>query len=82
MPLSSNFIDNQPLLYPNPAKDQINLMRNRPSLFSLFDLHGKNIEVNFNQVPIGISIDISNLVPGFYLLRDEHTKEIYKFYKQ
>ena len=69
-----------PMLFPNPAQNEINLpptSKNQP--FQLFTSHGRLVwEGNLN----GHKIDVSQLMPGLYLLRTKQGQNLGRFIKE
>ncbi|MCI2228687.1 T9SS type A sorting domain-containing protein [Polaribacter sp. MSW13] len=68
---------NEFVLYPNPATDIFNVTSNQPiTRMELFDISGKRVLQTSNAT----QVNISELQPGFYLLRifSENTKTVKK----
>ncbi|MDO6761789.1 family 43 glycosylhydrolase [Tamlana sp. 2_MG-2023] len=76
--LSTKDLENsKTLIYPNPSKDVINLKGKNFKDLSIYDVHGKKIDVYNNQK----SIDISSLPNGLYFIKTD-TGLCEKFIKQ
>ena len=62
--------DNLVKVYPNPATDRVNVEATLDSKIKIFDFNGKQVvieqNVNANQQK---AIDVSNLVPGVYMIK-------------
>ena len=58
------------LVYPNPANDRINLSNANGCSLEMFDVSGKMI-LNKTVSEINSTIDVSNLVKGFYFIKIE-----------
>jgi hypothetical protein len=78
-------------LYPNPAKDFLNIQINEPDVynvkFELYNIIGNPVTVKSEKINQGeFKIETSDLTPGYYLLviQDEkvHFKHTYKFMKR
>jgi len=61
------------VVYPNPAKDILNISTDQPVEVTIYDLTGKAIEVEVNNK----QIDLSNLSNGVYVLSIEYNGTIY-----
>jgi hypothetical protein len=61
------------VVYPNPAKDILNISTDQPVEVTIYDLTGKVIEVEVNNK----QIDLSNLSNGVYVLSIEYNGTIY-----
>ncbi len=66
--IKNNISDNKVNIYPNPAKDIININNSNNSVLSIFDITGKQIlckKLNSNNS----KINVSNLLSGVYFVK-------------
>lgn len=71
----TDFTINKISLYPNPAKDVINVIAAEEfSQITVFDIHGKeqNVTIESGKIHVG------GLVPGFYFIRINTEGELFK----
>lgn len=65
-------------IFPNPANSFINILNAENSVFEIYNLIGKLIQsgkINSNNQ----SVDISGLLPGFYLIKIKKQENIFTF---
>lgn len=85
--LASNLpFSQQWLIYPNPVQDKIfieTLMPGNSTVLHILDLNGKILSANSSDKESHYSIDVSNLIPGIYILkiRNEYGAINYRFVK-
>jgi hypothetical protein len=67
--------ENSLKIYPVPADKEIHIdMENESGQISIFDLNGQEMNLNIIREGLRATADISNLQPGFYLVRVKDSK--------